>query len=493
MSGKTPGGGGVGVEPARRGRPQVARPPRGGCKELVRIVIQGREAVVVPAPMGLLKHELTTRHRDYRPGGPHGHESGEVVEEQFRFVAPDRLWIAAGLVPRVEALLTRGGRSVEVLDCTTPRPRLRLDLTRLGGEAPKAEALVRAIAARRQGMIAAPRNSRPALIAAVMNAFPEASITVVVAARREAEELPLQLGPLVGEPVVVFTRDFVLSDRRLRICTPGSVDEREADILIFAEAEHVLHLKVADVFDRLVNQHVYGFTSAAARGRASQLAIEGRLGPVIYEVPGAAPRAGVTVLVADTPWAPSLNHLAGLERKRRAIWHADRRNDVVAKVALAVARGDRAALGEHGLLLHTDADPLGDRDRLPSVAVLVESPEHARELARRLPGWPVWAGGTEPDAEGGPDTGPSIMTLVHARRLKRLDIDILVRADGGAGALDLRGFPPRHRDIEGGQVILVDFADDFDPEAREATLGRLRGYEGRRWSVAVPTRWGGRL
>jgi hypothetical protein len=83
----------------------------------------------------------------------------------------------------------------------------------------------------------------------------------------------------------------------------------------------------------------------------------------------------------------------------------------------------------------------------------------------------------------------SVITVVNARGLARLRIDVLVRADGGSGALDLPGFPPGARARQGRPVLLVDFGDDGDAIAATATRRRLEDYQARGWDVSAPDRW----
>jgi hypothetical protein len=64
----------------------------------------------------------------------------------------------------------------------------------------------------------------------------------------------------------------------------------------------------------------------------------------------------VLVRVADSPRMPKTDHSSGLERNRETIWRNDRRNDVVARVGLALAEGDLEAPRVHGLPFDEGAD-----------------------------------------------------------------------------------------------------------------------------------------
>jgi hypothetical protein len=471
--------------PAGDGRGARARGP---ARPPVRIEFHGLRAVVEPAPVGLLDPALTTGRREYRAGGRRGFEGVAAQEPQFLVKAAGRIELFSGLVPRVAALLGRAGYPVEVVDRTRPRPRLRLDVARLGSRNSEASDFVRTLAGHGRGQVVAAAGDRPDRIALLIRAFPEAFVTVAVASRRAAWRIGEQVGRRVSEPVEVFTRGLCGSDRRVRVATFNSLDEKQADLVVFADAAEVLHARASDLFARMVNQRAYGFTPAEPSGSRAGLWIESRLGPAIYRVPGLAARPA-EVAVADSPWIAVPAGAEGLEWKR-ALWRDERRNGVIAGVAGALAGGDREALWRHGLLLQEGSDRGDERAGPGRVAVLVESPEHGGELARLLPGWDLRSG--RPGESSGEAAAPdrSILTLVHAHHRDRLDVDVLVRADGGAGALDLPGFPAARREAPGRRVVVVDLGDDFDGAAEAATRCRLRAYEELGWRVAAAARWG---
>jgi hypothetical protein len=118
--------------------------------------------------------------------------------------------------------------------------------------------------------------------------------------------------------------------------------------------------------------------------------------------------------------------------------------------------------------------------------VLVESPEHGRALARLLEGWPLLErcperpGKTHDDSEF---PARSIVTYARARQLGNLDVDVLVRADGGGWPLPSIGFP-RLADAIRADVTLVDFDDNGDARLSSDAQARLADYRGRGWKVA---------
>ena len=121
-----------------------------------------------------------------------------------------------------------------------------------------------------------------------------------------------------------------------------------------------------------------------------------------------------------------------------------------------------------------------------NVAVLVESPEHGRALGGLLKGWPLLERrrdrlGKAHDESEFP--ARSIVTYARARQLGVLDVDVVIRADGGGWPLPLIGFP-RLADAIGTDVTLVDFADNGDARLASDAQARLSDYRGRGWKVA---------
>ena len=178
--------------------------------------------------------------------------------------------------------------------------------------------------------------------------------------------------------------------------------------------------------------------------RRERLVIEGYAGPVIGRIgaPDDEPE-DVRAVFADWPGGERPDEPLGLEWKRRSIWGNPERNEATARLATALADGDLGTLWAYGLFL--DGEPVLRPPADRRVAVLVESPEHARILGRLLPGWAVLcADGADLAAVGragaagaGPDDrgdmpGRAIVTWLHADRRGRIEADVVIRADGTA-------------------------------------------------------------
>jgi hypothetical protein len=333
--------------------------------------------------------------------------------------------------------------------------------------------------------------------------FPAARIYIPVATRRQVARTRREFQRTLGAPVNVYEDyPWPWEGGRL-VCTLQAFDRHNAcdlEVVICPDACHAAVPGHFEAFGRLPFQRIYGFVRAdqtfSAKGH---LRLEGLFGPAVYGIPDPrGPEATVCIHWCLPPDFHSTAELAALERKRRTCWHNERRNHLITAVAAAFRAGDTEQLWKHGLFLADDEDVLlaaGSR----SVAILVESVEHGRELLRRLPWWRLWdtvpappqPDNLPPGVESIWDFGTCdkvIVTLVQARRLESVYTDVLVVASGEGWSDVVPGFPPRRR-WAGHQVLLIDLADDFDYVAKQVTLRRQRDYTGRGWRVSKVPSW----
>jgi hypothetical protein len=185
------------------------------------------------------------------------------------------------------------------------------------------------------------------------------------------------------------------------------------------------------------------------------------------------------VLGLTPPWAPFRAGAGAVARKEQALWLNRPRNALLAKVADACARRDTNALLECGL----DVPPWpGGGDEVLRVAVLVESPPHARALQKLLLGWTVWTGVNE--EAGGANAAPPamlILTLVRAAGLaEETAFDVVINASS-EGPVTFRWLVSR--EATGAGCILIEVLDEADARARRLTAERLAWY--RRAGMAV--------
>jgi hypothetical protein len=175
----------------------------------------------------------------------------------------------------------------------------------------------------------------------------------------------------------------------------------------------------------------------------------------------------VTILRSRPPQARDPKK-SKLEAKRIMVWHNSSRNQHIAQLASAACAGPDALeklIGQLPRSLATHAPPL-------RVAVLVEVPEHARELTSLLRGWPLLS---HDDLSSDPELPDrAVITHLFASQCSHLDVDILIRADGDGELPAMRGFPPQSQAGSQRSVWLLEPEDG--QVARRTENYRQRGW-----------------
>jgi hypothetical protein len=167
-----------------------------------------------------------------------------------------------------------------------------------------------------------------------------------------------------------------------------------------------------------------------------------------------------------------------LDRKRAAIWQNENRNQALAALARGFAAGDCSALWKCGLLQDDNNQCAGPLlPSLPTVVVIVESIEHAAELAKLLPEFGVVAARAIVAGSAAPRRMAIhwIMTLVAAHQAERIPAEVVINAVGGPHALDL----PNWTAAAQGRGHVVDLTDEWDDQAEYDTQVRLIAYSRR--------------
>lgn len=200
-------------------------------------------------------------------------------------------------------------------------------------------------------------------------------------------------------------------------------------------------------------------------------------GAIIHRVK--KPRVPVCVIMLPTPNCEVTKSKLALERKRTHYWRNQERNKRIAQVAQAVTSQDRAALKKIGLR-NKDVRVIKEFDK-NKVAVLVESPEHGRELLPLLPRWRMLDMVEEEalkDVQEEKDHAnmPVVMTMVFAAQ-KGIKADILIRATGTEWPLRIKGFPRKEGKDTPGEALIIDFDDKFDAATQEDTKRRVQEYK----------------
>ncbi|MDB5320478.1 MAG: hypothetical protein JWN40_2109 [Phycisphaerales bacterium] len=443
-------------------------------------------------PLPFLREDLEYSRSEFEPGGPHGYLRVPVEYTLCQFDAGDGLIVPTGLVPRLRQRLEKHGHLVNITDRRVFDEGSQIDPTVLARALGDDQRFLTAVASVSRGQLET-RNGHEAVdrIVQIFRLFPHAKIVVAAATRKQVRKLAWQLRRCLRTPVGIALSGTRPGEGRLMVSTLEMIRcIAPIHVLILADIAQCGGMVAKQTMGHCAYaKRVYGFVKRGAQlGPANARCVEAITGPVIYRIgPELAIVSAAILTVASFPQAWKSE---GLERKRKTVWHNTRRNDAIAKTAIAMATGDLNVLGEMGLFLDEPADVLDTFRSSMQVAILVESTEHAHELLKRLPAWEI--GSQISDANQGPVTtaepvgisGPTgmIVTFMWAA-LHGIDADVVIRADGGSTNFPLKGFPPAKEACSSGRVFFIDIADDFDNQAARASRHRLQDYRRRGWLI----------
>jgi hypothetical protein len=259
-------------------------------------------------------------------------------------------------------------------------------------------------------------------------------------------------------------------------------------IVLLPDPRSAVAKQPRQVLESMQSHRIYGVTLAdRSWSRRETLLAEAFVGPTIFSA------AGLSGPVVDVHFVePRLAvgraaRLSELERKRAKIWGNDEPNRLVADIVDGLANGCWAVLEALGV------DPaIGRRiDHSPAPlrsVVVVESVEHARELHRILTTWPIVSDSVaDAAADRDQPVAPGAIVTTAALNRRRLQAtDVIVRADGGMGMLDVASIMPCASIVTPPRVLLIDFADAFDSQAAEDTRRRVVDYEQLQYRVTGP-------
>jgi hypothetical protein len=239
-------------------------------------------------------------------------------------------------------------------------------------------------------------------------------------------------------------------DKRVQAWQPTPEERRLDDIAWAKDLRDALRARLYGLlaldarpapFDRDLMTEVFGFQELVIPGNGSHQRL---------------------VQVAYHPVAGGMRLAAGLDcvtLKRRGVWHHERRNRTIARLA----RAPRSFFTNDGC---QGSAPNGQANGpAPGVLVLVENVEHGLALAKHLRGWPLLTDGRtcerglsdsqkEALRQGGAgELAEPLQVIATSAVLGRscLDaIDVLIRADGGVGPVGSSVFRCRPGRTESG-------------------------------------------
>jgi hypothetical protein len=473
--------------------PKNSRPCPAGT--LVQIVLRKHFARLDADVAHLLRPLLAPAVPFFRQGGRRGHQRRQAITPCFEVDGTGGIVTLAGLVPRIVDHLQASGYAVHVCDETVWLTLKAADDSRLAIAAghPEDQHLLRAVAASPRGQLLVRGEGDVArVIAAIGTLLPRARMLVVASTQREVQSVHRRLGRVADRPVTMDMAEAWRVANRLMVCTASlftCASGDDWDVVIFCGAGAVLAQQSFRRALRLDDQLRYAIVQSFQRlGPHARLQMEAACGPEIYRAGNpAAGAATVQVLFVPSPASGIPTRGMYLAGKRLGIWCNDERNDVIAALATAIARGDTIALEQWGLRPASIAPHLPRGNERASIVILVESTEHAQQLLGRLPGWEIKAAvpqniGTKDAPSLPPVAGKSIVTVLYAEQ-HGIDADIVIRGDGGSqwplSQVVLQPQGQQDRD----EVVIIDFVAASDGNDRGRLQQRARDYQRHGWKV----------
>ena len=316
-----------------------------------------------------------------------------------------------------------------------------------------------------------------------------ASVLVVAKKPKAVQNLVKRARGYVAGPITSDFNDVLHTRSRIVVVDPyyfSCTKRDDWDVVILWGTEFLLRkftregcLKLSGSMQRDHDRPIacYVIHDGRSMEKLDQLTMEQFCGGVLYDgrVKPDAPEVDVVMVRHGGPIPEITEEMTILDRKRTQIWQNRPRNELIAQIAEEIAARDQRRLEELGLV----------REQLDSesIAIVVESPEHAERLAELLPEWTVrtYAAGQDGCTPNDPTTNQYIVTERYLVE-NPLKADILVRATGGPHPLALpagAGLPAPSA------FTLIDFVTVDDNQSVRDGQRRAKDYEQSNW----PIRW----
>ena len=243
------------------------------------------------------------------------------------------------------------------------------------------------IADSQRGLIEVGRNKeRLNLVLAIIRLHREARCQILVASKKDGRFVADQLQKRGVEASFLASPQSAAPPRSVRVsCAPGANAEI-FDLFIFWDASCATRPHCRDVMQLTIGHRVFGFVDvgwSASPDLTTKIWIESLVGPVLSSsvVGMAEPRRMATIPYRCRERVGK--DASPLTRKRRLIWDNRNRNKVIADFATHLHTG-RAASSTAVKQVRKHLD-----NQAAQCIILVEKPEHARQLSGVLPGWDV--------------------------------------------------------------------------------------------------------
>lgn len=448
----------------------------------VKITITPLQLAVLDRAIPEILPALEYQRRRFEVDGPLGWMESEQIETLYGFDFRGRPAVPVGLLARLKRVLREHGYRVMIDD--QRKTKMPLDPIVLASLQGRERALVRAMAKQPMGRIEVASDERATCVFSMLNeAFPDTRFVVAAASTDRAVTLWNLLHKAIEEKPGLAVPGRRFTGERWAVGTPWKLAAgvRPDDVLLLPDAEKAVGDRVVEWVIRMEFERCYAFVRPGRQyDRRVQLRLEQLAGPLIHRV--AWPRVPVHVAMLPSPIGPiSTGAGTALSQKRERYWLHAARNDYIAHVAKSVAARHPDELCRLGLADFIDN---ATGDRLTRVAVIVECPQHGREIATRLPGWPLLSAMRIPaeDRDQGCEPALNVIATTTIARERGIRADVVIRATGTEWPLRIKNFQPKldKQNVDG--VVLIDFQDDFHPgairdaERRQADYLR-RGYQ----------------
>lgn len=269
----------------------------------------------------------------------------------------------------------------------------------------------------------------------------------------------------------------------------GEFDFAISDIVIFLEARQCIHARAQTILQQIdARFRLFGISRAGQQMSPYEAGVTMAVfGPELIDLmPGGQTRRDVHVASVkhEQQWIPGQRNAT--EFFRKCIWENDCRNQAVANLAEALTNAD---VNEE--LPNDVAAWLAERDSKPqAVTVLVNNLHHARALSQKLLDWPVIVN-EDSDLSG---MVGSFRNRVKRNRRRWLNgshqivmtdatqtfdgrhSDVIIWAGGGPHPPTIPNFWFGQRQDVERPLLIVDFHDNFNAQARNWSRKRQNGY-----------------
>jgi hypothetical protein len=407
-----------------------------------------------------------------------------------------KIW--AGMEPAVRHLLQRTGHAIKSLGTIRP-PLPSPDLQALQGAPGDEPPLLDLVRTRDRALIRlGPGPVSPVrVVAQIARGWPDLTITLAVATHEDSYNLRDALLKFVPDVQAYHSDCHPEFGARLAVATFDSLEHPpiwvgERDIVVVLDAHEAAAKRAPDLLARAGKARLYGLLwqqdhlspyerdIVTALFGFEELTIpspgcrEREVRVVRCPIQGGPPAPAESDLVPVLEWGIRTHQL---------------RNRRIARLAALLKDGPAAEL--HACV--PDVAKALSSVPNPRVVVLVDLVQHGLALAQRLPGWPLVVA---PDADlDGLNTeqvqvveataGYVVVTSSGLRHLDLREVDVLIRADGGAGlpALPDRRLIESHK-LPPRPLLLVDFEDRHHPLLLQRSRQRAHAYWQRGWFPA---------